>query len=218
MIQLSPPSSKGPKQDDFDVSRLEEKILAIAEVQKSDVYELMGIYWFHERERKPVWWKLFDWNSKTVSELIDDKDCLGGAVLLSQPEQIKKSFLYQYRFDADQDTSILKDKRGKVVGHLGLSVAVEQISKNGILSVKVSEQALKKNGLSHRSDTFLDALEDICERNKGIHTDDWKGVGRKHDPTFCPRDFFNRSVPNITGLVRAPLVRSDEDKLSNVRV
>ena len=176
---------------------------------------------FHERERKPVWWKLFDWNSKTVSELIDDKDCLGGAVLVSQPEQIKKSFLYQYRFDADQDTSILKDKRGKVVGHLGLSVAVEQISKNGILSVKVSEQALKKNGLSHLPQILsLMPYEDIYEKEikESIQTIG-KGLAESMTLPSALGDFLNRSVPNITGLVQVHhwFVQM-RIRLSNVRV
>ena len=213
--------NQNAEQEDLDICLLEEKILAIAEDQKSDVYELMGhLLRFHERERKPVWWKLFDWNSKTVGELIDDKDCLGGAVLVSQPEQIKKSFLYQYRFDADQDTSILKDKRGKVVGHLGLSVGVEQISRNGILSVKVSEQALKKNGLSHLPQILsLMPYEDIYEKEikESIQT-----IGRSLAESMtlpsALNDFLNRSAPNITGLVPgSPLVRSDEDKVEQCK-
>ena len=90
---------------DLEVSALEKVIFSNCEENR---FESVGNYGSFAQvsrtERKPVWWKLFDWNSKTV-ERMDDKDCLGEAELVGAPQQVKKSFVYQYRFDSSQDTS-----------------------------------------------------------------------------------------------------------------
>lgn len=188
---------------DLEVSALEKVIFQVAEQTDSKVWEIMGhLLRFHERERKPVWWKLFDWNSKTIEELVDDKDCLGGAVLVGAPQQVKKSFVYQYRFDSSQDTSLLEGKRGKVVGNLGLSVGVEQLTKTGSLMVKVSQQALQKNGAAHLPSVLsLMPYENFFE--KEIKESIFTVCQRLVDTQLLPNalnDFLHRQPPNVSGV------------------
>ena len=62
---------------------------------------------FHRREDKPMWWAMFDRQSMTEDELIDDLNCLGGLQRLpSPPERIKQSVGFWYRFDGDQETKL----------------------------------------------------------------------------------------------------------------
>ncbi len=62
---------------------------------------------FHLREAKPVWWALFDREEKTHGELVEDADCLGALERTSTPKiPFKQSFLYEYRFNPNQDTKL----------------------------------------------------------------------------------------------------------------
>jgi uncharacterized protein len=72
------------------------------------VQQLLGhVVEFHRREDKPMWWAMFDRQSMTEDELIDDLNCLGGLQRLpSPPERIKQSAGFWYRFDGDQETKL----------------------------------------------------------------------------------------------------------------
>ncbi|NOT53604.1 MAG: TM0106 family RecB-like putative nuclease [Deltaproteobacteria bacterium] len=72
------------------------------------VQQLLGhVVEFHRREDKPVWWAMFDRQSMSEDELIDDLNCLGGLQRLpGPPERIKQSVGFWYRFDGDQETKL----------------------------------------------------------------------------------------------------------------
>ena len=53
---------------------------------------------FHNREAKPQWWSIFDRQDKFEDELIDDAECLGGLRQVGNPEQEKRSLVYNYCF------------------------------------------------------------------------------------------------------------------------
>jgi len=55
---------------------------------------------FHSREAKPQWWAMFDRQSKTDDELMDDNECVGGlkADMSRPPYQEKRSTVFCYRF------------------------------------------------------------------------------------------------------------------------
>ncbi len=54
---------------------------------------------FHNREAKPEWWAAFERQNKTMDELIEDVECLGGLEKSGeQPVQDKRSMVYTFRF------------------------------------------------------------------------------------------------------------------------
>jgi len=55
---------------------------------------------FHRREDKPQWWAMFDRQSRTDEELIEDAECLGGleADPTQPPYPDKRSMVFTYRF------------------------------------------------------------------------------------------------------------------------
>lgn len=54
---------------------------------------------FHNREAKPEWWAAFDRRDKTMDELIEDVECLGGLSYAGvAPFPDKRSTVYTYRF------------------------------------------------------------------------------------------------------------------------
>jgi uncharacterized protein len=62
---------------------------------------------FHRREGKPVWWSMFDRQGKTHEDLMEDGDCLGACVRTkTPPTKVRRSFLYEYKFDPRQDTKL----------------------------------------------------------------------------------------------------------------
>ena len=70
--------------------------------------ELLGhMVEFHRREDKPAWWAMFDRQTMSQEELVEDMNCLGKLTRLPQPpEQIKRSHGFWYGFDPHQDTKL----------------------------------------------------------------------------------------------------------------
>jgi len=97
------------------------------DLERWRVHELLSWFLeFHRREDKPIWWAMYERHAMTEQELIDDPDCLGGLVRTRRPpEKAKRSFVYEYRFDPDQETKLrdgskcifAHDLRGKATIH-----------------------------------------------------------------------------------------------------
>jgi uncharacterized protein len=79
-----------------------------AEAERWRVHELLAhLCTFHRREAKPVWWAMFDRSKREAEEHVEDPDCLGDLVRTETPPQVdKQSLLYEYAFDATQDTKV----------------------------------------------------------------------------------------------------------------
>jgi uncharacterized protein len=79
--------------------------------ERQRVTELLAwVLEFHRREEKPIWWRRFDRTEMEENELIDDPDCLGGLQRTRRPpEPIKRSYAYEYSFDARQETKVRAD-------------------------------------------------------------------------------------------------------------
>ncbi|MBA2588040.1 MAG: TM0106 family RecB-like putative nuclease [Alphaproteobacteria bacterium] len=65
------------------------------------------LLWFHQRSQKPQWWAMFDRQTWSDDELVDDPESLGGLTLDPQKpvEIVKKSYRATYRFPP-QDTKL----------------------------------------------------------------------------------------------------------------
>ena len=83
---------------------------------------------FHWREAKPVFWRMFDWHEKTEQELIDDFDCLGGLQRTSKPPTpIRRSYLYEYRYDFDQNTKLHEGSTCYFAHDLSIRTTIEHL-------------------------------------------------------------------------------------------
>ncbi len=112
-IAWMPPAESGAKDEEpREPEALAQALAARAEWERDGEAAritrlLMHLLQYHRRERKPMWWRFFDRQTKTDEELADDRDCLGGLERTTSPvEPDKRSFLVEYRFDADQDTKL----------------------------------------------------------------------------------------------------------------
>jgi predicted RecB family nuclease len=74
---------------------------ALEEPLRELIAELL---WFHQRSQKPQWWAIFDRQTWTDEELIEDPESLGGLILEGQTPD-KRSFVATYRFPL-QDTKL----------------------------------------------------------------------------------------------------------------
>ncbi|PZO40729.1 MAG: hypothetical protein DCE92_01920 [Alphaproteobacteria bacterium] len=107
-------SAKAEARARFELERIEvSKALRSQEGLEPDLRELIAeLLWFHQRSQKPQWWALFDRQTWTDEELIDDAESLGGLELISQ-EPDARSFVANYRFP-EQDTKLKQGDRPKI--------------------------------------------------------------------------------------------------------
>lgn len=61
-------------------------------------FHLADLLEFHAREGRPQWWEFFDRQTRRDDELLEDAECLAGMSRDGEPETVKKSFVFTYRF------------------------------------------------------------------------------------------------------------------------
>lgn len=98
------------------IVQLRDELLAQAEkadATEANVLEMLA--WsleFHQREHKPMWWKLFEQLSSNPEDLYEDLDCLVNCVR-TEKEAFKpqgaRNLVYEYQFDVNQDFKLAKD-------------------------------------------------------------------------------------------------------------
>ena len=90
-------------------SRLSQDLLQAAERESCAAKSVIAhVVEFHRRESKPAWWRYFERLTMSEAELYDDLDCLAGLVRTdTPPEPVKRSLLYEYRFDPAQASTLL---------------------------------------------------------------------------------------------------------------
>jgi hypothetical protein len=66
---------------------------------------LFDLVHFHDRERKPAWWSIFDKIGKEAEDLVEDLECLGGLVAKSRAVDGGRSWERTYEFP-EQETKL----------------------------------------------------------------------------------------------------------------
>ena len=89
---------------------LDEKIQS-SKIDKELKILFQDIHQYHRRENRPEWWSFRDRRYKNTEELIDDPDCIGGLKMIGDPQPIKQSLLYKYKFPNQE----YKIKKGQMV-------------------------------------------------------------------------------------------------------
>lgn len=98
---------KAKKQAERDKSRQSLLSRAKTDTQLQMFNNLAWMLDFHEREAKPVWWRLFDRLGLTEDELFDDLECLALCQRTQKapfkPTAKARNLAYQYTFDTNQE-------------------------------------------------------------------------------------------------------------------
>jgi uncharacterized protein len=80
-------------------------LLSASDLEADRQQLLFDLGFFHRREAKPAWWKIFDSLGRDADELIDDLDCLGGLEAIGPSRVEGRSIVRDYRFP-EQETRL----------------------------------------------------------------------------------------------------------------
>lgn len=99
------------KRDLYDALLQQAVSLKPHHPDEADIAALFAqLLFFHEREAKPVWWKLFDRLAQQENELYEDAECLAFAQRTSsEPFKQKprdRNLCFEYRYDPEQEFKI----------------------------------------------------------------------------------------------------------------
>lgn len=108
--------------EDLEVRRVQETLAYLLE--------------FHKREDKPMYWRRFDRQKRTVEDLYDDLDCLAGLSRTKRaPYAVKSRIAYEYSYDPDQDTKLTEDAKCMLL-HDQSSVTIYTLDRvRGLVSI-----------------------------------------------------------------------------------
>src|SRR3989441_485825 len=131
-ISYIPPLPPNAVKEDVTTA-LAQRLIASIPLDRSNNFErwrvrelLAWLVEFYRRENRPVWWAMFDRHEMTEDELYDDADCLARLVRTNRPaEPIKKSRLFEYEFDPDQDTKFHEGSKCYFAHDLKIHATVE---------------------------------------------------------------------------------------------
>ena len=158
---------------------------------------------FHWREAKPVFWRKHAMSEMTDVELIDDQSCLGGLIRIdSEPEKIKRSFGYSYRFEPNQETKLSVGSKCLFSDLSQTTEITELDTDTGVLQLKLGPSAPPApNALSLIPDEYVSA--------KTIADAVYRYVATWSDGTPFSQaidDLVNRREPRIKGHAGGSLV------------
>ncbi len=166
---------------------------------------------FHWREAKPIFWRMFHRNGLTHEELVHDFDCLGDLQKSTKPPTpVKKSKLFEYQFDPNQDTKLHSGCRCMLAHDLAIKTTIESLSAEaGSLQIKVGPKAgTPPDRISLIPDEFVSG-KTIAEAVFRF-VDAWSNT-RILSPAVD--DLIERRPPRIRGHASGPLTRTGTDLL-----
>ncbi|CEG60024.1 putative helicase [Legionella micdadei] len=210
----------------LEVVRLRDKLLNKSNQLKTQGLEgqarianlFAWVLEFHRREKKPMFWRLFDRLGSSHEELLDDIDCLALCERTNKPAYKLKprdqNLCYEYRFDPNQEFKAASDKY-IVLGQEradGKNISAEVIKKDSNL---VEGLIVLKTGAALESVVTLIPDENINQEPIPAAI---ASVAKAYDQGQLENtaiyDFLMRRPPRITGLTPgspiAPSHDSDE--------
>ena len=187
----------------------------IADPERRRIQELLAwLLEFHWREAKPVWWRMFDRHEMTEQELFDDLDCLAGLHrTATPPKQVKRSWLYEYSFDPDQDTKLHEESKCIFAHDLGIKTTITQLdAENGKLLIKLGPGApIPPEQLNLIPDEYVSAqvIADAVFR----YVEAWADG---EPASQAVDDLLHRRPPRIQGHTAESVIRPGQDLLEQL--
>ncbi|MBK7593662.1 MAG: TM0106 family RecB-like putative nuclease [Gemmatimonadetes bacterium] len=134
-------SDREPKAVELYAAALAERAAALPpDSEERRVTELLGwLLEYHRRDAKPLWWRFFQRQTLSELELHADADCLAGVTRTArEPWPEKRSMVYEYAFDPDQDTRLHAGSAVYVLGDGITSTKIDTMDlANGRLTLKI---------------------------------------------------------------------------------
>jgi predicted RecB family nuclease len=93
--------SEEAEERDAERARVRDALLAGAEEGDPD-WLLAHLLDYHQREERPQWWEYFFHRGLDDEELLANRNTLGGLVPDGEPYQVKQSWWYPFRFEAQE--------------------------------------------------------------------------------------------------------------------
>ncbi|HGO6706892.1 TPA: TM0106 family RecB-like putative nuclease [Legionella pneumophila] len=193
--------------------RLHDKLLEKANHLKTQALEQQSkvaslfawILEFHRREKKPMYWRLFDRLGSSFDELFDDIDCLAYCVRTDKvpykPTPRSKNLAYEYRFDPSQEFKAAADKY-KVLGEErpdGKTLSVTVVKEDSRLNEGI---IVLQTGVNLSEVVTLIPDEDINAEpipTAIMHRAEQFYQGQLENTAI--HDFLMRNPPRITGML-----------------
>jgi uncharacterized protein len=166
---------------------------------------------FHRRAEKPIWWTRFDRADSMQNELIEDPDCLAGLQRTTlAPQKVKQSHLYEYTFDARQETKVREEEKCEFTHDWKKHATVTELDlDNGRAVLKVSmRQGVPPDRLSIAPEEVMlgkvlaPAVERVVNR--------WRETGRLPGAID---DFLFRRRPRLLRNLEGPIIQEGVDPL-----
>jgi uncharacterized protein len=166
---------------------------------------------FHRRAEKPIWWTRFDRADSMENELIEDPDCLAGLQRTTlAPQKVKQSHLYEYTFDARQETKVREEEKCEFTHDWKKHATVTELDlDNGRAVLKVSmRQGVPPDRLSIAPEEVMlgkvlaPAVERVVNR--------WRETGRLPGAID---DFLFRRRPRLLRNLEGPIIQEGVDPL-----
>lgn len=137
------PKQDGPDPDDETALRLVSRgRSAPEESEEGRLDKLIGwLVEYHRREERPMWWRMFKRHDAPWEELQEDADCLGVLTRTAAPSRVeKKSKLYDYDFDPEQETKLGTGSRCIVAGSQDLTCTIFSMDEDaGCITLKSTQ-------------------------------------------------------------------------------
>ncbi|MGE9010684.1 TM0106 family RecB-like putative nuclease [Leptospira interrogans] len=194
---------------------LREKLKIVASRHGDRIAELLfDLVHFHDRERKPAWWSIFDKIGKEAEDLVEDIECLGGLVAKSRVVDGGRSWERTYEFP-EQETKL--EVGGCHVESNGLPAPV------ALAELDRTRRAATIRFPKARFD-FAPNLTSILPGGP-LNTDAIEtAIERAVDSIVCDDgrypavvDFISKSTPRFSGKVRrATIVDPGKDLVSEI--
>jgi len=188
---------------------------------ESDLKKLLSnIQNYHRRENRPDWWAFRERRYKNTDELIDDAECLGGLNLIGEPEPIKQSLLYKYKFPEQE----YKIKKGQLATNAQW-VDFDKKNAGEIISIDAKKRILeikKGAGIDRKTGLAKENLPKLLNLGPATPTPPNKLESsiqefiketissNKTNKYLAILDILRKEIPNIKGLTKGEnLVKTD---------
>lgn len=193
---LGEPAAEQEAEEDAATEEFRKELAASGlPPEKQEMLFNLGL--FHQRERKPAQWAVFDSVSKDEDELIDSLDALGGLEADGESEQVKRSLVRAYRFPP-QETKLRTGSSATVPVEEGppASVSIEELD-------PASRRVRVKVGLK-RAELLADrlSLHPDWPINTGVIADAIRAVIEDQCGPVeftAAKDLLDRAPPRLTG-------------------
>lgn len=169
---------------------------------------------FHWREAKPVFWRKFHRQELTEEDLANDFDCLSALERTKLPPRLdKRSTVYQYTFNPDQDTKLQKESECFLAHDISVKTTIASIdTEMGLIELKFGPKAsVPPQGLSLIPNEYVSA--DCIAAAVLRYAQSWSNGACASDAVD---HLLRRQAPRINDHHGGPLVSETQELLPQI--